>query len=258
MNRRRLLPLILLLSCFSIPLFAVDKSFSISEYLLSYPKTALDAPKYFALERIELPAMFAFGVSAFYLIDPVQEGKPPLNGSKQIDSALSVVGGFGDARYVFPALGATALGAYFADADELMEATMTGIKSALISSAVTYTLKAVVQRPRPTGNPKSIGIGFDISQDDSFPSGHSTIAWSLAPVVAAYYPDSKWSKPLAYTLATLVSFSRVAQQKHWKSDVFAGAMIGYSTAQLCLKDQSRITLTFLEDGTAIAGFWDSW
>jgi hypothetical protein len=61
----------------------------------------------------------------------------------------------------------------------------------------------------------------------SFPSGHTIAAFSLATVFADRYPKYKW---VAYGLAGLVGFSRVSLQSHHPSDVFAGAVLGYTIA----------------------------
>jgi hypothetical protein len=61
----------------------------------------------------------------------------------------------------------------------------------------------------------------------SMPSDHSILAWSFAHVVASEY--SGWAtKVTVYSLATSVSAARVVARKHFPSDVFVGAVLGYS------------------------------
>src|SRR5262245_52451321 len=62
----------------------------------------------------------------------------------------------------------------------------------------------------------------------SFLSGHTTGAFALATVLAERYAQHRWVPFTAYGLAGLVAFSRVSNQNHFPSDVFAGAVIGYS------------------------------
>lgn len=64
----------------------------------------------------------------------------------------------------------------------------------------------------------------------SMPSGHTTIAFSFSTVLAENADKSIW-KVLAYVPAFLTAGSRVYQDRHWASDVFLGAVIGYSTAK---------------------------
>lgn len=62
---------------------------------------------------------------------------------------------------------------------------------------------------------------------NSFPSGHTATAFSIATVFASRYSDIKAIPVISYSLATLVGISRLTENKHWSSDVFAGALIGY-------------------------------
>lgn len=77
---------------------------------------------------------------------------------------------------------------------------------------VELFIKPLVARLRPDGSD-----GF------SFPSGHATIAFACAVVLAKKEPRLRW---LWFTLATLISLSRVYLGKHFPLDVLAGALIG--------------------------------
>jgi PAP2 superfamily len=60
----------------------------------------------------------------------------------------------------------------------------------------------------------------------SMPSDHSILVWSFAHVVASEY--NGWAtKVVVYSLATSVSAARVIARKHFPSDVFVGAALGY-------------------------------
>jgi len=61
---------------------------------------------------------------------------------------------------------------------------------------------------------------------DSFPSGHSAIAFAFAHVVADEYPGWK-VKLAAYSLAAATAFGRVGGREHFPSDVLVGGAIGY-------------------------------
>lgn len=74
---------------------------------------------------------------------------------------------------------------------------------------------------------------------DSFPSGHSTVAFSLATVVALQYRHRTWVPVLAYTLAAGVGLSRVTLDRHWLSDVVVGAVIGHLVARLVVRSHDR-------------------
>lgn len=62
----------------------------------------------------------------------------------------------------------------------------------------------------------------------SFPSNHASSAFAVAAVFASRYRGHRWVPWVAYSLATIISLSRVPDQAHFPSDVFAGAAIGYT------------------------------
>ena len=61
-----------------------------------------------------------------------------------------------------------------------------------------------------------------------FPSGHTIAAFSIATVFAERYHRHRWVPWTAYGLAGLIGFSRVTLQAHFPSDVFAGAVLGWT------------------------------
>jgi hypothetical protein len=68
------------------------------------------------------------------------------------------------------------------------------------------------------------------SSNQSFPSGHTTEAFTLASVVAAR--SSGWLIPtLAYAGACLVAYDRVNDRAHFPSDVVAGAALGIAVGR---------------------------
>src|SRR5208282_4597696 len=71
----------------------------------------------------------------------------------------------------------------------------------------------------------------------SFPSGHTIAAFSVATVIARRYGNHKWVPYVAYGTATLIGFSRVTLSAHFTSDVFAGAVLGYSISRFTVLQQ---------------------
>ncbi len=98
---------------------------------------------------------------------------------------------------------------------------------ALVNSlAVNEAMKLVFRRERPPIN-NAAGNFFSSSWNDgSFPSNHSTMAWSMAAVIASEYPG--WlTKTAVYGLASTVSVSRVLSEQHFPSDVLVGSVAGW-------------------------------
>ncbi|MCI0354423.1 MAG: phosphatase PAP2 family protein [Acidobacteria bacterium] len=96
---------------------------------------------------------------------------------------------------------------------------------------VSQMLKSVTQRPRPTTAGGTVRI--DNAEGDffeggrSFPSGHAAESWALATVVACQYRHKRWVAVVAYSLAGLVSASRLFERRHFPSDAFVGGALGF-------------------------------
>jgi PAP2 superfamily len=93
----------------------------------------------------------------------------------------------------------------------------------LDSLIVAGVLKEAVRRNRP--DDKEPGEFFD--GGTSFPSGHAIQMWSIASLVAHEYQHKPIVAVAAYSLAGIVSASRIAAQKHFASDVVAGGAMGW-------------------------------
>jgi len=65
----------------------------------------------------------------------------------------------------------------------------------------------------------------------SFPSGHTTAAFSVATVFAIRHRSHRWVPWVAYGVAGIIGFSRVTLQSHFPADVFLGAALGYSISR---------------------------
>jgi membrane-associated phospholipid phosphatase len=109
------------------------------------------------------------------------------------------------------------------------------MESFLITGLYTTVLKASFGRHRPsTGDSSTSFDGFSIDHN-SFPSGHTSTAFAIATVFANEYEKTPYIKPISYGLATLTGLSRINDEKHWASDVFIGAALGYFTSKTLLR-----------------------
>lgn len=79
---------------------------------------------------------------------------------------------------------------------------------------------------------------FKPSNFDSFPSGHTATAFTIATVLATEYSDHLLVPILAYTLASAVGVTRMIEHQHWSSDVLVGSAIGYlCSRQICRQEK---------------------
>lgn len=80
-------------------------------------------------------------------------------------------------------------------------------------------------RPSRTDDPFRFHALSGQNGRQSFPSGHAVVAFSLASAVSEE-ARRPWVTATAYTAAAVVGWSRVYDDKHWTSDVVAGALVG--------------------------------
>jgi len=96
--------------------------------------------------------------------------------------------------------------------------------------AVTYALKKSISKTRPNG-----------SDNESFPSGHSSVAFQGAAFIHKRY-GLKYAVP-AYLGASYVAWSRVESDNHYTIDVVAGAAIGIASSFIFTKPYKGFVVT---------------
>ncbi len=110
-----------------------------------------------------------------------------------------------------------------ADHAKAREIGVLGTESLLDSLIVVGILKEAARRNRPDERyPGDFWGG-----GTSFPSGHAIQTWSIASLVAHEYKKQPFVAVVAYSLAGIVSASRIAAQKHFASDIFVGGTMGW-------------------------------
>lgn len=97
--------------------------------------------------------------------------------------------------------------------------------SFLATAAATIGLKYAVRRPRPYVAYQDDLVSVTREPDPSFPSGHTSFAFSTAVSLSLQYP--KWYVAAPSLLwASAVGFSRLYLGVHYPSDVATGMLIG--------------------------------
>jgi len=107
--------------------------------------------------------------------------------------------------------------------------------SVIVASGTAYVLKYIVNRPRPYVTYPDIE-NVTSEGSPSFPSNHTSMAFSLATSVSIVYPKWYIITP-SYIWAGAVGYSRMDLGVHYPSDVLMGAIIGAGSAYLCYKGQ---------------------
>ena len=94
--------------------------------------------------------------------------------------------------------------------------------SAAIMAGTVNGIKYSVKRLRPDG-----------SRYNSFPSGHTATAFMTASLLHKKYGwRSPWFSIGGYTAAAVTGVSRICNNRHWMSDVVAGAAVGIGAVEL--------------------------
>ena len=200
---------------------------------ISDTKSILTSPSRW--ERSDwIKASLIMGVTVgLYIFDQDIQEWVQENRDDSSDNIASFAKPFGNGRYTLPPLGILYLYGHFYENEKARRVSLLSLESFVISGIFTQAIKLTGHRHRPnSGDQYDTWDGPSFSTDHlSFPSGHSTAAFSIATVIASEYDNNFLIPPLAYGIATLTALSRVNDNAHWTSDVFLGSSIGYFTAK---------------------------
>jgi undecaprenyl-diphosphatase len=97
----------------------------------------------------------------------------------------------------------------------------------LAAQLISYGLKEWIGRARPStvyASPKPL---VHAPHSGSFPSGHATVSFACATVLAFHAPRAA---PAFFVLAAAIAWSRVYVGVHYPLDVLGGAVLGVGIA----------------------------
>ena len=112
----------------------------------------------------------------------------------------------------------------------LQQQGISSFSSIVVSMGAVYVLKKTINRERPVVKYPFIHPLIE-EYDSSFPSGHTTAAFTTATSLALQF--KKWYVVVpAYVWAGGVAYSRLHAGVHYPSDLLAGAVLGVGSAWL--------------------------
>jgi membrane-associated phospholipid phosphatase len=161
------------------------------------------------------------------------------------DSFGRTVSDIGNAQgsvIVYPTLLAFAIAGKVLPSKGLYGVSSRALKSVLVGGAIGMVAKFAFGRQRPNISPTNQFNFHPISfKDNSFPSGHTTVAFALATSFARE-THAKIFDVAFFTMATLTAYARMHDNKHWASDVVAGAGLGILSARFVHRHEARVLL----------------
>jgi membrane-associated phospholipid phosphatase len=134
---------------------------------------------------------------------------------------------------------------------DLLNQIVITAKSELLVSAIVFSMKHFISDMRPDG-----------STDNTMPSGHTAQAFVSATLLDMEYRNtSPWISIGGYVCATATGYLRVANNRHWASDVLIGAGIGIASVKLvylthryrwCKMSKAVLVPTLYQNGGGVA------
>src|SRR5690348_3654371 len=105
--------------------------------------------------------------------------------------------------------------------DKLEKHIIEAAAAALLLNAVVLPLKNIYMRPRPNGKPKS------------FPSNHTATSFLGSELLRQELKDKHLASSYAgYIISAGTAMLRLYHNKHWFSDVLAGAALGILSVKI--------------------------
>lgn len=139
--------------------------------------------------------------------------------------------------------------------DRLQRTSAQAFKAYILTAGATQILKQITHRPRPDEIPSS-GLWYGPTgisgRYDAFPSGHTSSAFAVASVFAHSYKEHPWVGITLYSIAGLTGLSRIHDGRHWASDAFFGAAMGWYVGKVIVENDSRLSVFPGMDGVYLS------
>ncbi len=164
---------------------------------------------------------------------------------------LDITNEVGNPLYTLPVAGGFFGLSLLTDNGKFQDASFTSMESVVVSLFFVGGIKVLVGRARPYAyrGPHYFSPFSFKKQFHSFPSGHTSTAFAFTVPWIVYYPNFFTYSLLIVPTGT--ALARIAKDKHWLTDVIAGALVGgltgYGLAKWNKKSREELLETASED-----------
>jgi membrane-associated phospholipid phosphatase len=201
-----------------------------AQSLDTLPDTSANAPASPHVIRWWHGAAAVGGLSALMLLDHPVQRYAQHNRRAGSNEVAGAVRHFGQPEvYGTAALGLVAAG-LISGRPEITRSGGRLAASLALAGLTVQAGKLAFGRPRPEESLDADGF-TPFSGRVAMPSGHTAMAFALATSLADDI-HRPWASVGLYGLATAVGWSRVNDNRHWFTDVAAGALVGITSAKL--------------------------
>ncbi|RYY58524.1 MAG: phosphatase PAP2 family protein [Chitinophagaceae bacterium] len=197
-------------------------------------------------------------VGIAFLDRPIQKGAVSFRDHNEwVKKPNKIITSLGGPFEVVP-LAVIAASGFILKNEKLRVTTALATQSYITATVWSTLFKAVSGRTRPdnydaiTGknSTRFHGPFYKIpnGQNSAFPSGHTTLAFAAATVYAKEYKNIPIVPVLSYGIASLISVSRIIENRHWATDLISGGLLGFACGTQVVNNYHRYARLKRQEG----------
>jgi hypothetical protein len=173
------------------------------------------------------------------------------NQSEFAENIFSIDNYYGHTKYMLISPVVLYAGGLLSQNKTLKEMGLHTAQAVIYTGAFTMLTKIMSGRSRPFREKGPFDFNpFSFHFDNrSFFSGHTSIVFAFSTVMASKIDNIIW-KMSWFTAATLVAGARIYSDKHWASDVIAGAFVGYGIGSFIVLEHHTFDKNVTVSGAA--------
>ena len=158
----------------------------------------------------------------------------------------------GNGKVLLPALGVALLAGEAFGSERMVDVTGHTLQAGIAAGVIATGVKFLTGRERPNSATGTGQLSPFKTGDTSFPSGHTALAFGMASALAGEIPGA-WDDVGFYGLATATGLSRINDNRHWFSDVVAGAAVGILAGRWATRShRNRMPLVAVPGGVGFS------